>query len=230
MRGAVEALRIVMPMAFVISTGYAIVYRLLDYYEKEELINSVVAVAAASLLYAVGSFGVVCVLKWLLIGRYKPRHAPMWTLFVWISEAVTVVYESLAVPALLDRLRGTPFLPWALRCLGAKIGSGVWMNTTDLTEFDCVEIGDNAELNAHSGPQTHLFEDRIMRIGLVKIGAGATLGVRTTVLYDTSIGAYCRLGPLTLIAKGEHLPERTRWCGTPARGEQDSPDFPRTTP
>jgi non-ribosomal peptide synthetase-like protein len=221
-RGTIEALRIVLPMAFVISAGYAMVYRLLDAADTEDWIHSVLAVAAASLTYAIGSFALVCALKWLLIGRYKPRQAPMWTLFVWISEAVTVVYESLAVPVLLDRLKGTPFLPWALRCLGAKIGKGVWMNTTDLTEFDCVEIGDYAELNAHSGPQTHLFEDRIMRIGLVQIGAGATLGVRTTVLYDTSIGTHCRLGPLTLIAKGEQIPDRTRWCGSPARSEQDT--------
>ena len=55
-----------------------------------------------------------------------------------------------------------------------------------------------------------------MRIGLVTIGPGATLGVRTTVLYDSSVGAYCRLGPLTLVAKGEHLPEGTLWTGSPA--------------
>jgi non-ribosomal peptide synthetase-like protein len=215
-RGTIEALRIVLPMAFVISAGYAMVYRLIEFVDTEDWMSSALAVTAASLLYALGSFSLVCALKWLLVGRYKPKMAPMWTLFVWVSEAVTVVYESLAVPALLDHLRGTPFLPWALRCLGARIGKGVWMNTTDLTEFDCVEIGDYAELNAHSGPQTHLFEDRIMRIGLVKIGAGATLGVRTTVLYDTSIGKHCRLGPLTLIAKGEQIPDRTRWSGCPA--------------
>jgi hypothetical protein len=76
--------------------------------------------------------------------------------------------------------------------MGAKIGKGVWPNPTDLTEFECVDIGDYAELNAFSGLQTHLFEDRIMRIGNVQIGAGATLGVRGAVLYDASVGAYCQ--------------------------------------
>ena len=69
-------------------------------------------------------------------------------------------------------LRGTPLLPWALRLLGARIGRGVYLDTTDLTEFDCVRIGDEAELNAWCGPQTHLFEDRVMKIGCVEIGAG----------------------------------------------------------
>ena len=48
---------------------------------------------------------------------------------------MTNIYESLAVPNLLNGLRGTPMLPWALRLLGTHIGRGVFLNTTDLTEF-----------------------------------------------------------------------------------------------
>jgi len=121
-----------------------------------------------------------------------------------------------AVPNFLDLLRGTPMLPWALRLLGARIGRGVYLNTTDLTEFDCVRIGDGAELNAWCGPQTHLFEDRVMKVGLVDIGNGVTVGVRSTILYDTKVGDQVRLGPLTLVAKGELLPAGTRWEGSPA--------------
>ncbi len=76
--------------------------------------------------------------------------------------------------------------------------------------------GDYCEPNAFSGPQTHLFEDRIMRIGRVNVGPHATLGTRSTVLYDASVEAHCRLGPLTLLAKGEHLPPNTAWEGSPA--------------
>ena len=90
------------------------------------------------------------------------------------------------------------------------------MNTTDLTEFDCVRIGDEAELNAWCGPQTHLFEDRVMKIGRVEIGAQVTVGPRATILYDTQVGDRVRLGPLTLVAKGERLPADTRWEGSPA--------------
>ena len=89
-------------------------------------------------------------------------------------------------------------------------------NTTDLTEFDCVRIGDEAELNAWCGPQTHLFEDRVMKIGLVELGAQVTVGARSTILYDTMVGAGARLGPMTLVTKGERLPAGTRWTGSPA--------------
>ena len=140
----------------------------------------------------------------------------MWTLFVWVSEAVTNLYESLAVPNFLNYLRGTPLLPWALRLLGVHIGRGVYLDTTDFTEFDCVRIDDGAELNGWCGPQTHLFEDRVMKIGTVHIGARATVGARSTILYDAQVGEDVQMGPLTLVAKGERLPAGTAWAGTPA--------------
>ena len=62
----------------------------------------------------------------------------------------------------------------------------------------------------------HLFEDRVMKIGLVDLGAQVTVGARSTILYDTTIGDRVRLGPLTLVAKGERLPPATHWTGSPA--------------
>jgi non-ribosomal peptide synthetase-like protein len=216
-RGLVEGLRIVLPLALVIATGYLIVVVVMPLAEDNGwglLVAS--ALAVAGLVYGVATFLFIVALKWILIGRYRSRAAPMWTPFVWISEAVTNLYESLAVPGFLDQLRGTPMLPWALRLLGARIGKGVYLNTTDMTEFDCVRIGDEAELNAWCGPQTHLFEDRVMKIGTVEIGDRVTVGTRGTILYDTQVGNDVRLGPLTLVAKGERLPPGTQWEGAPA--------------
>jgi non-ribosomal peptide synthetase-like protein len=216
-RGTVEGLRIVLPLALVIATGYLIVVLVMPLAEDNGWGTQVAgALALAGCVYGVASFLFVVALKWMLVGRYVPRAAPMWTPFVWLSEAVTNLYESLAVPNFLDLLRGTPMLPWALRLLGARIGQGVYLNTTDLTEFDCVRIGDGAELNSLCGPQTHLFEDRVMKIGAVEIGARVTVGARSTILYDTHVGDDVRLGPLTLVAKGERLPAGTRWEGSPA--------------
>ena len=215
-RGSVELLRIVLPLAFVIASGYLIVQRVMPIAEREEWFSLAMALALAGCLYGLASFLVVLCLKWILVGRYKPRAAPMWTLFVWLSEGVTNLYESLAVPNFLGFLRGSPLLPWALRLFGARIGKGVYLDTTDMTEFDCVRIGDDAEMNAWSGPQTHLFEDRVMKIGKVDIGARSTIGSCSTILYDAQVGEDVRLGPLTLVAKGERLPAATCWEGSPA--------------
>lgn len=215
-RAVVEGLRITIPLAFVITAGYVTVFETMPLLEQGDWLGFALSLAGAGVVYGVLAFGAVWLAKWILIGRYRSMLAPMWTLFVWTSEAVTSLYETLAVPALLNFLRGTPMMPWALRLLGVKVGRGAWINTCDITEFDCVSIGEDAELNDHSGPQTHLFEDRVMRIGQVRIGARACVGVRSTVLYDASVGENARLGPLTLVAKGEHIPDNSSWEGTPA--------------
>ena len=216
-RGLFEGMRIVLPLAVIIATGYLIIVEVMPLAADNGWgLKVAFALSVAGCLFGLASFLLVAALKWLLLGRYRPHAAPMWTPFVWTSEAVTNLYESLAVPNLLDLLRGTPMLPWALRLLGVRIGKKVWLNTTDFTEFDCVRIGDGAELNAWSGPQTHLFEDRVMKIGRVEIGARVTVGARSTILYDTQVGDDVRLGPLTLVAKGERLPAATAWEGSPA--------------
>ena len=132
------------------------------------------------------------------------------------TEAVAVMYWGLAGKVLLDHLRGTPFLPWILRIFGTKIGKGVYMDTTDITEFDCVHVGDYVSINSLAALQTHLYEDRVMKVGRVNVGNGVTIGAGSTVLYDTKVGDFARLGPLTVVMKGESIPPHSEWIGAPA--------------
>ncbi len=216
-RGFVEGLRIVMPMAVVIAVGYLTVGLVMPLAASGRILDTALALSLAGFLYGVGSFLFVALSKWLLIGRYRARAIPMWTPFVWTSEAITNLYESIAVPNFVDFLRGTPMLPPCLRLLGCKTGKGIYMDTTAFTEFDCVNIGDYSTLNALCGPQTHLFEDRIMKIGTVSIGRGVTIGARTIILYGAHIGDGATIGSLSLILKGENIPAGSNWIGSPAQ-------------
>jgi hypothetical protein len=42
--------------------------------------------------------------------------------------------EALANPLLIDRLRGTPFLPFWFRMLGARVGKQTWIDSCEMTE------------------------------------------------------------------------------------------------
>jgi non-ribosomal peptide synthetase-like protein len=215
-RGSVEAFRIAAPHSLVIAIGYAIVLDTMPLAANDRWHLVVLELGLAGILFGLATFAWVAILKWLFIGRYRQRAIPMWTPFVWLSEAVTSMYEGIAVPNMLRYLRGTPMLPLALNLLGARIAASAWLDTTEITEFDCVQIGAHSELNANSGPQTHLFEDRIMKIDHVVIGDRVTLGPRSTVLYGAQVGNDVTLGPLTLVMKGESLPAGTGWRGVPA--------------
>ena len=215
-RSLIEAFRIVAPHAVVIAVGYTLVLDVMPIAGAGRWGEVVGDLAIAGIAYGIGNFLVVVLFKWLLLGRYRKHAAPMWTPFVWVSEGVTNLYEGIAVPNFMRYLRGTPWLPLAFRLMGCKIGRGVYMDTTDITEFDCVHIGDYSELNALTCPQTHLFEDRVMKIDHVDIGQRVYMGPRSSVLYSAKVGDNARLGPLTLVMKGEHIPAGSNWAGCPA--------------
>ncbi|WP_294238670.1 Pls/PosA family non-ribosomal peptide synthetase [uncultured Sphingomonas sp.] len=182
--------------------------------------GGLVIISAFPFLYvgfclACGAF--VLALKWLVVGRYKVTTAPLWSTFVWRTELVTATYENLAVANLLEPLRGTPWIGLYLRLMGAKVGKRCYIDTTDLTEHDLVTIGDDVALNDYAGLQTHLFEDRVMKVGAITVGDRATIGSLAIVLYDAEVGADAQLGDLSVVMKGESLPAGTNWEGSPAR-------------
>ncbi|MEB0032825.1 amino acid adenylation domain-containing protein [Undibacterium sp. RTI2.1] len=215
-RGLIEAFRIISPHAMVISVGYTIVLNLMPLAGDDRWGDVAYYLSIAGLWYGVGSFAFVMALKWLFIFRYKKSSMPMWTSFVWLSEGITNLYEGIAVPNFMRYLRGTPWLPLAFNLLGARIGRGVYLDTTDITEFDCVSIGAYSEINALACPQTHLFEDRVMKIDEVIIGERVYMGARSSVLYSAVVGDEAKLGALTLVMKGEFIPAKSSWRGCPA--------------
>jgi non-ribosomal peptide synthetase-like protein len=180
------------------------------------LVTTALLAPVLAVITALMVVGAVAILKWLIVGRYRARVEPLWSRFVRRSELVTGLYEGAAVPSLLYLLVGTPMLPPMLRLFGAHIGRRTWIGTTYLTEFDLVEIGDDAMVGRDVSLQTHLFEDRVMKMSTVRLGPGATVGDRGIVLYDASVGAGATLEPLSLVMKGEQLPTGTRWRGIPA--------------
>ncbi|WP_448700090.1 Pls/PosA family non-ribosomal peptide synthetase [Mucilaginibacter sp. AW1-3] len=217
-RGIVEFIRIILPESAIICFTILFIAYAHSLVIDEPLWKVIVLFPVYYLRFmGIPAFLFVVLLKWTFIGKYRARQKPMWTWMVWRSEAVTSTYEALAVPFLLDYLRGTPWLPLALRVMGVKIGKRAWLNTTDFTEHDMITMGDDVELNEDCGPQTHLFEDRVMKIGPVKIGDRSSIGSRTIVLYDSEIGNDTHIDALSLVMKGENLSPGTDWVGSPVK-------------
>ncbi|XVQ84099.1 Pls/PosA family non-ribosomal peptide synthetase [Microbispora siamensis] len=179
----------------------------------------VVVAAAPFVACAAGLMVIWCCIgfKRCLIGAYRARVEPLWSRFVRRTEFVTGLYEAAAVPAGVALLVGTPFLPPVLRWFGARIGRRTCIATTYLTEFDLVEVGDDVAIGSGVSLQTHLFEDRVMKMSAVTVRSGASIGARAVVLYDSVVGEDVSLGALSLLMKGEQLTRSTSWRGIPAQ-------------
>lgn len=216
-RAAIEFVRVVTP-----ATGFIILLSLmfsilLLLHDSFNLLQTLLFFPPLYLACGLAATLITIAAKWLLVGRYRPAEKPLWSTFVWRNELLNALHEHLAEPFLVGALTGTPFVCWYFRLLGARIGRRVYMETTDLSEFDLVEIGNEAALNADCTIQTHLFEDRVMKMSRIRIGPRCRVGAGSLVLYDTCMEDGSSLDDLSLLMKGETLPANTAWRGSPAR-------------
>jgi non-ribosomal peptide synthetase-like protein len=216
-RLAIEFLRVTLPATLMYIAMLAGIIATLWLAERLPLPLLILVLPAVFQTCAVLITLVVAALKWLVVGRYRPRVEPMWSFFVWRTELITALYENVTVLWLLRWFTGTPLMAPLLRLFGAHVGRRVYLETTFLTEFDLVSVGDDAAVAGVTSLQSHLFEDRVMKMSRVVIGRGCTVGPRSVVLYDTELEEGAELGALSLVMKGEVLPAATRWNGIPAR-------------
>ncbi|HWX20434.1 MAG TPA: Pls/PosA family non-ribosomal peptide synthetase [Candidatus Binatia bacterium] len=219
LRAAIEFVRVISPSTFFIVLLSLLFSALLLIHDEYSLLHTLllfpflyIGCGLAAALFTIAA-------KWILVWRYRPGERPLWSSFVWRNELLNALHEHLAEPFLVGALTGTPFVCWYFRLLGAHIGRRVYMETTDLSEFDLAAVGDEATLNADCTIQTHLFEDRVMKMDTVTIGPRCHVGAGSLVLYDTRMEDGAALGDLSLLMKGEVLPPGTRWVGIPARAE-----------
>jgi non-ribosomal peptide synthetase-like protein len=228
-RYAIEFLRIVLPSSILGLATFATLYGLATVAASWGTLVTVLLAPLIALASSVAVLLLVAVLKWALVGRYRPRVRPLWSGFVRRTEFVTGIYEAAAVPALLTFLTGTPLLGSALRLFGARIGRRTLIDTTYLTEFDLVTIGDDASVGAIASLQTHLFEDRVMKMDHVILRDRASVGAKAVVLYGSVIEEDASLAAMSLVMKGEVLPAGTTWCGIPAQ-KVNRPPTPEPAP
>jgi non-ribosomal peptide synthetase-like protein len=222
-RYIIEFFRIVLPSSILGLSTFATLFALSFVAAAAPLGLVLLATPALALLASLAVVLLVVALKWVVVGRYRPRVEPLWSGFVRRTEFVTGIYEAAAVPVLLAQLTGTPILGPLLRLFGAKVGRRTLIDTTYLTEFDLVRIGDDVAVGTAASLQTHLFEDRVMKMSTISLAPRSSVGTRAIVLYETVVDEDVAVAPLSLVMKGEHLLPQSHWHGIPVRSAPRRP-------
>jgi non-ribosomal peptide synthetase-like protein len=175
--------------------------------------------------YGVGSAAFAVALKWLLIGRYRPRREPVWGRFYvryWVvHRAVKLIPWRL--------LEGTVFQCAVLRALGARIGQRVHIHRgVNLTDggWDLLDVGDDVTLSREATVRLVDFDDGQIVVAAVRIGSGCTLEPRSGVGPGTVMEDDSRLTSHAYLESGGRLPRGERWSGAPARPAGAAPVAP----
>ena len=174
-----------------------------------------VAIAGIA-LYLPATVIFAVLVKRVLIGRYRPVRAQVWS--AWHLRHWMVVAAAQQIPWAL--IQGTGLQILILRALGAKIGRGVHIHRgVDLARggWDLLTIGDNAAIGQDATVGLADLDRGDVLIGPVTIGAGATLMTRAGLAGWTELGEGSVLTALSVVNAGTRVPPHEVWDGVPAR-------------
>jgi serine acetyltransferase len=100
--------------------------------------------------------------------------------------------------------------------MGMKIGRGVQLNTTNISDPSLIELGDKVTIGGSATIVAHYGQGGFLVIAPVKIGEGVTVGLKATIMGDVEIGEYAKILPNSVVLPKTRIPAGETWGGVPA--------------
>lgn len=156
------------------------------------------AIASGLILFWLVMIFIIPLMNLPLLPLVKPQKGTWYSLNVipwYYHNGLT----QLARYMVLDYMTPTPINLLFYRMMGMKIGKGVVINTSNISDpcliqlDDYVTIGGSATIFAHYGMKGYLIVDR------VHIKKGTTIGLKASVMGDVIIGENVMITPHTVI-------------------------------
>jgi len=145
----------------------------------------------------------------LLLAGVRPGDYPRggWVhIRLWLAEQIADQVDAVG-------LAGAPWVSYYARALGARIGTGVDLHALPpITGM--LDIGDGAAIEPEVDLSGYWIDGDVVRIGGIRIGAGATVGSRSTLAPGTRIGRRAEIAPGSAVF-GRVRADQT-WAGSPA--------------
>ena len=152
-------------------------------------------------------------LKWLLVGRLKPRQFRVWSLTYFRFWLVKIVVQV----SPLARFSGSPIFSIYLRMLGAKVGRGaVIFSPTVPACADMLTIGAGTVIRKDAVISGYRAVDGVIQVGPVALGRDVVVGEMTVLDIATSMGDGAQLGHSSSLHSGQSVPAGAHWHGSPA--------------
>ncbi|MGW0173434.1 Pls/PosA family non-ribosomal peptide synthetase [Rhodococcus sp. NPDC003322] len=143
-------------------------------------------------------------LRGLQPGTY-PRGGPE-HLRLWVAHRLTEASGA-------ANLSGAPWMIYYARALGAKVGRGVDLHTLPPVT-GMLELGEGCSVEPEVDLSGHWIDGDVVHIGGIRIGAGAAVGARSTLLPGARIGKNAEIAPGSAVIG--RVKAGQSWAGSPA--------------
>jgi len=156
--------------------------------------------------------GLLFILKWCMIGRFKERSVPffgldhyLWMVWLMISSAFNH----------LEGFHGTALYSTFLRVMGARVGKNCTLFGFTL-EFDLLRIGDCVSVGLDCDNTCHTVENMVLKMVPISLGSYSTMQRHSFVMPGAELGEGAALFEESQVLKGEVVPPNEIWAGNPA--------------
>ncbi len=157
-----------------------------------------IGIVGGYFLYGFTLIFMIPLVNFLLPFRLKPYRGSYFSLesVPWyIHNALTYIVRY----TFLEFITPTPLNTLFYRMMGMKIGKGVQINTTNISDPCLIEIEDKVTIGGSAHIIGHYGQKGYLVLSKVKIGKGATIGLKATIMGDVDIGERAVIGPHEVI-------------------------------
>lgn len=137
-----------------------------------------------------------------------------WPLLHWVRYEISIHFVHLFAGRLF---RASPVWTLYLRMNGARLGTGVRVNSLNVSDHNLLDFGDDVVIGGDVHLSGHTVERGKLRTAPVRLGSKVTVGVGAVVGIGVEAGRGCQIGALAFVPKYSRLKEGTVYVGVPAR-------------
>ena len=174
------------------------------------------ALAASYFAYGLTLLMVAPLLNFLLGGRLQPYRGPAVSLtalrwYVHCTLTLVVRYS------FLEFVTPSPFAQLYYRLMGMKIGRNVTINSTAIADPSLIEMADGVTIGGSASVMAHYAQGGYLVIAPVRLGAGATIGLRAIVMGGVEVGEKAKVLAGSFVLPNTRIPAGETWAGIPAQ-------------
>lgn len=164
------------------------------------------ALSTGYLLYGISLIFIVPAFNFLNPFKPKPFRGPWYSLAAvpwYVHNGLTYMVRL----TFLEFVTPTPLNLLFYRMMGMKIGRGVVINTTYISDPCMIEIGDYVTIGGSATIFAHYGQKGYLIIAPVKIGAGTNVGLKASIMGGAQVGANVTIKPHTCVLPKTVVPD-----------------------